>query len=239
MKEELLTLLKEGLPTFLDFDNAKAVFSFASQGLSPPQVRGVFPRGLEASYHLGQERILQSWLELVSYQCEVHIVPRFHSRPGNPPARLDWIRFVPTNLGPFLSGTLPLLADPERGLVGYGSLGRVVMRVPDILSYVEESLRENGFDPSTNPALPISVSSELVWKRLSKNMKGVIHNWMSKGPVFRPKDYVTKPSREGCRLTLADQVVIGLLYGFFDFGVKMKAISEPVELMNAPRGGAD
>ena len=120
-----------------------------------------------------------------------------------------------------------------RNAVVTGTLGHTTINILPIHKYVSAAVDKIPDRQRDNSLLSIAESAEHVWKTLSKNMKGVVHNWMLKGktegrPIFKPHEYVTRPSRAGCRLSISDQVTIGLLYALFAFGVGYSAFTSPL-----------
>lgn len=218
------------------FVNHTAGFFFDLGPLNEAGVRSIFPQGVNASYTIGLERVLQNYLAAFDHQIICELVPLFFKPPkkkraqtgtqrGGAIIRFDEIRFRPADDAKASVAWRQTHRVSDRARTGFGSIGRVVIDTSDLLSHVSRSLKNGRFDEE---GLSIKATSETVWSELSRNMRGVLHTWLQKG-VFRPKTYATKPSREGCLLDRSDQVVIGLLYGLFSFGTKHAAFSVPVK----------
>jgi hypothetical protein len=200
---------------------------FDMTDLSEGEIGCIFPYGYNwVDYLFGEDRIIQNYLEARNYKVEVMTIPLFRQSRGNSAKRGDAIAFMSTEY--FVK---PPMHTYNSNVGWYASVGYASINARRIYNYVVRTLEEAGKSVDDEPLFSITESSQLLWSTLSRNMKGAIHNWMlTKEPIFRPHHYVTKPNKTGCRLSLADQVTIGILYGLFSFGVKYEAFTGPLHI---------
>lgn len=213
--------------------NDHAFWEFDLTGWSAGRIKRVFQwRGSGVQYSLGSDRLLQKYLEEVRYEAELIVSPIFIQSQGRHARRIE--RITVWSLED--CGALhDIWRRDERHnqLVGLGSIGFAQISVEAVAAHVKQRLEALGKVTSEEKRLTISESSQGVWNGLSCNMRGVIHDWMTKpnkGPVFWPEQHPGGTGRTGCRLSESDQVVVGLLYGMFSFGVKHEAVRGDIAL---------
>lgn len=187
------------------------------------RVPEVFHGGVKGpEYSVGKDRIVQKYLELFNYS----VVSRIYPYVLNKPSRLGkTVLFYPEAMEEAIS---QVMAFVQRQVVRIGLVtGYATIVVSEIHTYVTEKVKKEFGDRD----LTIRECSESLWHTLSPNPKGLIHTWMRRGPLFRPETYVTKPSREGCRLSTSDSVVIGLLSFMLRYGLQYKDFEGPCQAM--------
>jgi len=218
-------------------NSGATVWIFDLTGLSEPQLSYIFSRGLGEKYQIGIDRLIQKYLEIANFEVLVLIQPLFFKSSGRHAARHEQLSFwnlsTPSETRDLY---LEYLKKSNPVSVAFGQIGRIEILAKEIWAGVNLSLEYMDHPEKKDLKLSITESSKHIWQNLSSNMAGVVHTWLQNDPVFRPETYVTKPTKKGCKLAVSDQVVIGLLYGMFSFGVKHNALRRPVTLSHKSVG---
>jgi hypothetical protein len=192
----------------------------------------VFDEGLGgAKYQIADKRILQKLFRCHGYDLEVVLYRGLQGSPSTktgPIPKIDFISIAPPEESRVVSESLREIKHKMGLSVAFGEL---TINVFDIIEHVNPRLA------SPDEMLSITKSSERVWGTASRNMKAAIHNWMSKGGIFMPAEHKPKSHPGGCRLSRDDQVVVGLLYSLFSFGLPYAAIKGETAFFDADDEG--
>ena len=205
--------------------------------------RTVFPKGVSRAgivkkCSVGTDRILQKTVEALGFQGHVFIV-RAESSVGRAP--LDVI-FSPTEFSDEIRSKIDPLPDRQGSVVTLAKHGlKTPVSVADgyttfnvwaIHKYVTEKLEAEGL--SQKGLLDLNDTAK-IWKGLTGNIKSTVYDWMRRGPVFKPAAPVKQRDPAGCRLDVADLVVIGLLHGLVSHGLVFRDFEGPkvAELVRA------
>jgi len=174
------------------------------------------------SHCVGKERLIQQYLDVVQYDVWIIIRPNLVPlRDFATGKRGNYIEFRRAS-ATFTAGDL--FIEQEIGGMGL----TLIINARDICDYVLQRAGVSTAELYT--PMSIKLASEVIWPEWSRNMRGVVHNWMVQTPpVFLPEEPVVKRNPKGARLSLADQVTIGILHGMFSFEVHYAALQEPVE----------
>jgi len=208
--------------------NATSTWVFGWDGISVQDEKRVFPRGLPGQYSLVDDRIIQNYLEILNYVTDIRISP-FSSLTMRLDAGKEGLGrtvFFFANIEK-ISRFSPVLASQEVGLAALSDIG------PWVQGYLTVSSHNIFFSVKgfmdrmgrrMDDYLSIKEVSDHFWKSLSVNLKSTLHNWMqgilqgpkkekSYIPVFRPAVVAPKADNRGCRVSVSDLVVVGLLLG--------------------------